>query len=187
MVRIKDHTSFRKRELLVCIVSRLSARRRRVRIPAGVRFFLFSKTCRQTARSISLLFHRHLDSTPGVKLPECEISHAPPVSRFTISAAISPVSGGRVAVQRLARSWAVRISKPVRGRFLCTQTDWHWGSPSVLYNKHWISFPRAKRLGVVLTKHSHIAPRLKKEKSYTSTPLWAFMTWTGTNSFIFNL
>jgi len=28
---------------------------------------------------------------------------------------------------------------------------------------------------VVLTTHSHLAPRLKKENSYISTPLWAFM------------
>jgi hypothetical protein len=28
--------------------------------------------------------------------------------------------------------------------------------------------------GVALTTHPRLAPRLKKEKSYTSTPLWAF-------------
>jgi hypothetical protein len=30
--------------------------------------------------------------------------------------------------------------------------------------------------GVAFTTHLHVAPRLKKEYSYTSTPLWAFMT-----------
>jgi hypothetical protein len=29
--------------------------------------------------------------------------------------------------------------------------------------------------GVELTTHSYLAPRLKEEYSYTSTPLWTFM------------
>jgi hypothetical protein len=33
------------------------------------------------------------------------------------------------------------------------------------------SFPRVQRPGVALTTHSHLAPRLKKEYSYTTTPL----------------
>ena len=32
------------------------------------------------------------------------------------------------------------------------------------------SFPEAKRPSVALTIHSHLAPRFKKEQSYTSTP-----------------
>jgi hypothetical protein len=43
--------------------------------------------------------HRYLDSIPGVKRLGCGIDHAsPPVSRLKVSAAISPLSGGRVAV-----------------------------------------------------------------------------------------
>ena len=43
--------------------------------------------------------NRYLDSTPGVKRPECGVVHAPPPeSRFKISVAISPFSGDRAAV-----------------------------------------------------------------------------------------
>ena len=39
------------------------------------------------------------------------------------------------------------------------------------------SFPKVKRpgRGVALTTHPYLAPRLKKEYRYTSTPLWAFV------------
>jgi hypothetical protein len=30
--------------------------------------------------------------------------------------------------------------------------------------------------GVAFTTHLHVPPRLKKEWSYASTPLWTFMT-----------
>jgi len=38
------------------------------------------------------------------------------------------------------------------------------------------SFPGVKRggWGVAMTTHTHLAPRLKEEWSYTSLPLWAF-------------
>jgi len=45
-----------------------------------------------------------------------------------------------------------------------------WGPPSVLYNVYRV-FPGGKAAGgVALTTHHHLAPRLKKEFSYTSTP-----------------
>jgi hypothetical protein len=41
--------------------------------------------------------------------------------------------------------------------------------------------------GVTLTTHPHLAPKLMKEYSYTSTPLWAFVACSGLKfTFTFN-
>jgi hypothetical protein len=42
--------------------------------------------------------------------------------------------------------------------------------------------PVSSGRGVALTTHYHLRKRLKKEESYTSTPLWAFMAYSGVNS-----
>ena len=43
------------------------------------------------------------------------------------------------------------------------------------------SFPRVQRPGRGVDHPSHLAPRLKKESSYTSAPLWAFVTCSRVN------
>jgi hypothetical protein len=43
------------------------------------------------------------------------------------------------------------------------------------------SFLGVKLQGVALTTHPHLAPRLKKEYSYNSTPLWAFVAFLRVN------
>jgi hypothetical protein len=55
----------------------------------------------------------------------------------------------------------VRGSNPGGGEIFSTRPDRPWGLPSLMYNRYRI---------VALTTHPHLAPRLKKEYSYTSTP-----------------
>ena len=43
------------------------------------------------------------------------------------------------------------------------------------------SFLGVKRRDVVLTTHPHLAPSLKKEQSYNSAPLWAFVAFSRVN------
>jgi len=62
--------------------------------------------------------------------------------------------------------WAARFSAPVR-----TGSDAHPAS----YTMGTGSFPGGKRQGRGVDHPLHLAPRLKKEESYTSTPLWAFV------------
>jgi len=40
------------------------------------------------------------------------------------------------------------------------------------------SFPEVKRLMRVVDQPPHLAPKLKKVYSYTSTPLWAIVAYT---------
>jgi hypothetical protein len=47
------------------------------------------------------------------------------------------------------------------------------------------SFPGATGWGVALTTRPHTAPRLKKEKSYTSAPLWNFAAFSSRVKFTF--
>jgi len=66
--------------------------------------------------------------------------------------------------------WIVRGSNPGEGEIFRTRPDRSWGPPSLLYNVYGF-FPRGKSgRGVALTTHPYLAPRLKKEQSYTSTP-----------------
>ena len=53
----------------------------------------------------------------------------------------------------------------------------------------WVSYPGVKRLGRGVNHPPHRASRLKKEYSYTSTPLWAFVARSRVNFtfFIFTL
>ena len=64
----------------------------------------------------------------------------------------------------------VRGSNTGGGEIFRTRPDRPWGPPSLLQNVHRISFPGLKRLGVAMTTNPHLAARLKKEYSYTSTP-----------------
>jgi hypothetical protein len=58
---------------------------------------------------------------------------------------------------------------------LYTYSDQPWGLPSYLCNGYRVFFPRGKRQWCDVTTHPHLKPRLKKEYSYASAPLWAFM------------
>ena len=63
--------------------------------------------------------------------------------------------------------WGARFSAPV-------QTG--PGAHPASYTMGTGSLPGIKRAGgLVLATHSHLAPRLKEEYSYTSVPLWAFV------------
>jgi hypothetical protein len=48
--------------------------------------------------------------------------------------------------------------------------DRPWGPPSLLYNGYRVSFPGVQRPGRGVNHPPYLAPRLKKEYSYTSTP-----------------
>ena len=53
---------------------------------------------------------------------------------------------------------------------LCTRPDRPQGPPSLLYNVYRVSFPGINFPGRGVYHPHHLAPRLKKEQSYTSTP-----------------
>jgi len=59
-----------------------------------------------------------------------------------------------------------------------TRTNRPWIPSSLLDNRHWVSFPGAKRPGRGADQHPHLAPRLKKELYlyYPSGPSWPFIT-----------
>ena len=58
---------------------------------------------------------------------------------------------------------------PVGGEIFHSRRDQPWGPPSLLYNRYWV-FPRGKATRAWLDHPPHLAPRLKKEQSYTSSP-----------------
>ena len=72
-------------------------------------------------------------------------------------------------LQRPVTGWTVRGSNSGGGEILCALPDRPWGPPSLLYNGYWV-FPGGKAAGVCVDQPPHLAPRLKKEWSYTSTP-----------------
>jgi hypothetical protein len=56
------------------------------------------------------------------------------------------------------------------GEIFRTRVDRPWGPPSLLYNRYRV-FPGGRvARGMALTTHPHLAPMLKKENSYISTP-----------------
>ena len=75
------------------------------------------------------------------------------------------------SVQRIATDWTVRRSNPSGGEIFRTCPDRPCGPPSLPYNGYRVSFPGVKRPGRGVDHPPHLAPRLKKEQSYTSTPL----------------
>jgi hypothetical protein len=73
-----------------------------------------------------------------------------------------------VLLQELATSWTVRGSNTGGGEIFSTRPDRPWGPPNLLYNAYQV-IPWVNRPGRGVD-HPHLAPRLKKEYSYTSTP-----------------
>ena len=71
-------------------------------------------------------------------------------------------------VQKLATGWTVRRSNPLGGE---TRPVWSWGPPSFLHYRYRVTFQEVKRPRRGVNYPPHLAPRLKKEQSYTSTPL----------------
>jgi hypothetical protein len=68
--------------------------------------------------------------------------------------------------------WAGRTVDriPMSGEIFRTCPDWPWGPPNLLYNGYQVSFPGLKRPGHDVDHPPQLAPRLKKEYNYTSTP-----------------
>jgi hypothetical protein len=62
-------------------------------------------------------------------------------------------------------------STPSRSKIFRTCPDWPWGPLSLLYNGYKIAFQEVKWLGYGINYLLHLVLRLKKEYSYTSTPL----------------
>jgi hypothetical protein len=75
---------------------------------------------------------------------------------------------------------------PVGDEIFCCRSDRLWGTPNLLYNGYRLCFVVVKLRGVALTTHPHLAPSLKKECSYTFTPIWAFLACSSVN-FTFTL
>jgi len=73
------------------------------------------------------------------------------------------------SVKQLATSWTVRGSNPGVGEIFRTRPDRSCGPPSLLHNGYCI-FPVVNRPKRGSDHTPHLAPRLKKEQSYTSTP-----------------
>ena len=71
--------------------------------------------------------------------------------------------------QRLATGSTVRRSKPGGDKILRSRPDWPWGLPSLLYNWYRVSFSGVKWPRRAIDHPPHLAPRVKKEYSYTST------------------
>jgi hypothetical protein len=59
------------------------------------------------------------------------------------------VSRGRDSVVGIATryGWTVGGSNPSGGEIFRTRPDRSWGPPSLLYNRHWVSFPGVTRSG----------------------------------------
>ena len=64
----------------------------------------------------------------------------------------------------------VQGSNPTGDKIFCTHPDLFWGPPNLLYKGYQVPFPGEKQQGMALTTHPQLAPRLKEEESYTSTP-----------------
>jgi hypothetical protein len=69
------------------------------------------------------------------------------------------------AVKRLVTGWRVHGSNPCGGEIFRTRPYQPWDPPSLLYNGY-----RGKRQGRGFDHPPHLAPRLKKEYNYSSTP-----------------
>jgi len=63
----------------------------------------------------------------------------------------------------------VRGSNPGGGETFRTRSERSWNPPSLLYNGY-RTFPGVKRPGCGVDHPPNLAPRLKKEYSYTSIP-----------------
>ena len=74
------------------------------------------------------------------------------------------------SANRLATGWTVRGSNAGGGEIFRIRPDRTWSPTSLLYNGYLVSFPGVKRPGCGVGHPPHLAPRLKKEQSYTCTP-----------------
>jgi hypothetical protein len=64
----------------------------------------------------------------------------------------------------------VRGSNPGGGEIFRTRPDLPWGPPNLLYDGYRVYFPEVKRPSRNVDHPPLLAPRLKKEYSYTPTP-----------------
>jgi hypothetical protein len=71
-------------------------------------------------------------------------------------------------VYRLSTGRTVRRSNPGEGEIFYIRPDRPWGPPSLLYNGYRV-LPGVKRLRRGIDHPPHLAPRLKKEDSFTYT------------------
>jgi hypothetical protein len=77
--------------------------------------------------------------------------------------------------------WTVRGSNPSGGKIFRTRPDRPWGPTCLLHNGYRDSLPGVKRPARGVDHPPHLAPRLKREQSYTSTPHWAFVACSRVN------
>ena len=82
------------------------------------------------------------------------------------------------SVQRLATGWTVRRWNPNEGKIFCTRPDRLWGPSSLQHNGYRVSFPELNGRGLPFTTLPHLAPRLKKQWSYTLLSLFVFMSFS---------
>ena len=75
-----------------------------------------------------------------------------------------------LTVQRLATGLTIRGSNPGGVEIFHNRSERPWGPPSLLYNIYRVFFGGKGGRGLALISHPHLAPRLKKEQSYISTP-----------------
>ena len=79
-------------------------------------------------------------------------------------------------VLRLATGWNVRESDPSGGEIFRTRPDRPWGSPSLLVNAYWLSFPGVKRPGRGVNHPSPSSAEVKERVEVLlyspSGPLW---------------
>jgi len=71
----------------------------------------------------------------------------------------------------LATGWMDRGSNPSRGEIFRTRPDQPWEPSILLYTGYRFYFTEVKRPERGVYHPPHLAPRLKKEYSYTSTSL----------------
>ena len=83
---------------------------------------------------------------------------------------IPPYLGGRDNVVGIATRYGLDGSNPGGSEIFRTRPDRSWGTPSLLYNGWRLTIQGVKRPGRGVDHPPHLAPRLKKEKSYTYTP-----------------
>ena len=110
-------------------------------------------------------------SLPWVKRPDSSVprpfypGETSPNPRY-------PLAGIAQSVYRLATGWTVRGSNAGGGEIFRSRPDRPWSPPSLLHNGYLV-FPADERPGRDVGHPPYLAPRLKKEDSYTSTPtLW---------------
>jgi len=80
------------------------------------------------------------------------------------------------SVYRIAKSRKVRESNTGVCEILRTIPDRPWGSHSLLYNGYRLSFHGGRGVALAIP---HLAPRIKKEYRYTSTPIWVSIACSG--------